>query len=107
MVIVLVPLAKPGALAVTVAVPVSDSDCMKNALVDDCPAGIVTGMLAPPTIVPLVDSNTLLVSKLVNVTTKPPAGAGAPKVNDACTCKSLPIVCALTEIAGAVTVAVA
>src|SRR5450432_737913 len=79
---------------------------MKNALLDDCPAGTVTVMLVLPATVPLAANTTLLGSELVSVTTKPPAGAAAPSDNDGCTCKSLPIVCAPIVIAGAVTVAV-
>ena len=44
----LVEVAYPVALAVTVAVPVSLSDWMKNALEEDCPAGIVTVIVASP-----------------------------------------------------------
>src|SRR5450631_1827607 len=74
---------------------------MKNALLDDCPAGTVTVMLVLPATVPLAANTTLLGSELVSVTTKPPAGAAAPSDNDGCTCKSLPIVCAPIVIAGA------
>ena len=64
---------------------------MKNVFRNDCPANTVTVMLAPPNAVPLADSNSLLVSELVSVTTKPPAGAAAPSDSPGCTCKSLPI----------------
>ena len=43
---VLTVVANPVALPVTVAVPVSDSAWMKNALDDELPAGIVSAMLA-------------------------------------------------------------
>src|ERR1700716_2230076 len=79
---------------------------MKNPLVENCPASTVTVMLALPAAVALVDSNTLLASELVSVTTNPPAGAAAPNDNPACTCKSLAMPCLLRVLAGAGRVAV-
>ena len=104
--IVLVPDAKPGALAVTVTVPVPESPC-KTKEPDEPLAPTFTLMAAEPAVVVLFESRSLVESPLVSVTTNPPTGATAASEKLVVTSRELPTVALLRKMLGAVTVAVA
>src|SRR5215510_15458089 len=90
---VAVRVAKPGALAVRSTVPVPSRAWMKND--DDGlkkPTLNGTVICAVPRVVPLFDRRTLFGSVLVITTFRPPEGAGASRLSEPASCRSLPMV---------------